>query len=190
MKVYFTTALRGKATYLQNYRQIVDCLKKMGFSVQADHVLADGIEDRVKLQTDEEREKVYKELLLKIRNADMLVAEISAPSISVGHEISYALEQSKPVVVFHVPGKSSSLLEGMDSEKLKMISYTLETLEEQMSKAVEEAKKMVDVRFNFFVSPKILNYLDWVSQTKKVPRSVFLRELIEKEMKKDKDFKG
>jgi hypothetical protein len=46
------------------------------------------------------------------------------------------------------------------------------------------------VRFNFFVSPKILTYLDWVGQKRMIPKSVFLRNLIEREMKKDRDFKG
>jgi len=55
---------------------------------------------------------------------------------------------------------------------------------------MELANKNIDVRFNFFVSPKIISYLDWVSKNRMVPRSVFLRELIEKEMKKDKDFRG
>jgi len=54
---------------------------------------------------------------------------------------------------------------------------------------LEEAKRRMDVRFNFFVSPKILAYLDWVAQKRMVPRSVFLRNLIEKEMKKDKGFR-
>jgi hypothetical protein len=56
--------------------------------------------------------------------------------------------------------------------------------------SLKEAKCLIDMRFNFFVSPKILNYLDWVGHKRMIPKSVFLRNLIEREMKKDREFKG
>lgn len=189
MKIYFTGALSGKAKYLENYKAIVDHLKYRDFKVFAEHILTEGKEAQVKQQTAEEREQVYKELLGKIKLSDIVVAEISFPSVSIGHEISYALELSKPVVVLHVSGESSSLLEGRKDEKLHILTYDLGNLKEVLDKALEEAKKRMDVRFNFFVSPKILAYLDWVAQKRMIPRSVFLRNLIEKEMHKDKGFR-
>jgi hypothetical protein len=45
-----------------------------------------------------------------------------------------------------------------------------------------------DVRFNFFISPQIGNYLDWVSKNKRIPRAVYLRRLIEEDMKNNKEY--
>ena len=45
-----------------------------------------------------------------------------------------------------------------------------------------------DMRFNF-CQPKILNALTWVSE-KRIPKAVFLRHLIEREIKKEREFKG
>jgi hypothetical protein len=189
MKVYFTGALSGKPKYLENYKAIVRHLKYRGFRVFAEHILTEGKEKEVKSQTAFDREKVYKELLGKIKGADFVVAEISTPSVSIGHEISYALELAKPVIVLHVPGESSSLLEGRKDERLQMSEYMKDNLKQVLDGVLEDVRKKMDVRFNFFVSPKILAYLDWVAKTKRIPRSVFLRDLIEKEMKKDKEFK-
>ncbi|PIU73395.1 hypothetical protein COS78_02610, partial [Candidatus Shapirobacteria bacterium CG06_land_8_20_14_3_00_40_12] len=75
------------------------------------------------------------------------------------------------------------------SDNLLTLVYTVVTLESGLRKVLDEASKKSDVRFNFFVNPKILAYLDWVAQKRMVPRSVFLRNLIEREMKKDKEFK-
>lgn len=190
MKIYFTGALSGKEKYLENYKAIVAHLRLRGHKVFAEHILTEGKEKQVKQQTAEDRENVYKDLLKKIKTSDMVVAEISTPSVSIGHEITNALEMSKPVIIMHIPGETSSLLEGKVDEKLHIVTYNLENLNEVLDKALEEARLKMDVRFNFFVSPKILAYLDWVAQKRMVPRSVFLRNLIEREMKKDKEFKG
>jgi len=188
MKAYFTAALRGKKELGENYSKIVELLKLKGFTVVADHIMEEGIEQKISQQTPEEKHKVYKHLLDKIKSADLLVAEISTPSISVGHEISYALEMSKPVVVLHTKGLTSSLLEGLDDDKLQLVEYDFGNIKQVLTKAIEEAKKNMDVRFNFFVSPRILAYLDWVAKNRMIPRAVFLRDLIEKEMKKDREY--
>lgn len=190
MKAYFTAALRGKANLLENYREIVKVLKSEGYKVFDQHIMAEGIENRVVEQSDEERKKVYAQLVKQLKESDVVVAEISTPSVSVGHEISFALEMGKVVIVLHTEGNSSILLEGSDDKKLKMTEYNVSNLPRVLAKALDEARKEADVRFNFFVSPKILQYLDWVAQKRMIPRSVFLRDLIEHEMKKDKEFKA
>ena len=70
-----------------------------------------------------------------------------------------------------------------------MVEYDEKNIDNKLEEALKEVKRDIDVRFNFFVSAKILSYLDWVAQERMTPRSVFLRDLIEKEMKKDKKFK-
>jgi hypothetical protein len=62
-------------------------------------------------------------------------------------------------------------------------------LEEKLKGALERAKEQSDIRFNFFVTPQILSYLSWLSGRKRIPRAVFLRTLIEREMKKDTEYK-
>jgi hypothetical protein len=68
--------------------------------------------------------------------------------------------------------------------------YRSDNMEKIIWDSLKEAKGLIDMRFNFFVSPKILNYLDWIGRKRMIPKSVFLRNLIEREMKKEKEFKG
>lgn len=189
MKAYFTASLRGRENYLDNYTRITETLEDSGFKVMSGDVFSPGAEERVKTQTPEERREAYRRLSVKLKTADLVVAEISTPSISVGHEITSALELGKPVVVLHTVGNGASMLEGMVDERLQVVEYDMENLKKKFLKALDEARKSMDVRFNFFVSPKILNYLDFVAKKRMIPRSVFLRDLIEREMKKDKEFK-
>ncbi len=190
MKVYFAASVHGRTNYNESYLTIVKTLKNLGCNVYADHILKTDVNE-IDKQSSEEIRKVYKNLLDKIKEADLVVAEVSTPSVSVGHEVTEAVNLNKSVILLNIQGGNRAmLLEGLGRDKVQSISYTKENLEELLKKAVEESKKNVDVRFNFFVSPKILAYLDWVAQEKMIPRSVFLRNLIEREMKKDREFKG
>ncbi|HEX8923958.1 MAG TPA: nucleoside 2-deoxyribosyltransferase [Patescibacteria group bacterium] len=189
MKVYFAASVRGKANFEEQYNKIVEVLQKGRCQVYADHILNNN-SDKVEHQSHEEVQKAYKVLSEQMKKADLVVAEVSTPSVSVGHEISESLTMGKPVIMLHVEGGNRAmLLEGRRDERIQTIDYNIENLEKKLLEALDEASKLMDVRFNFFVSPKILRYLDWVSQNRKVPRSVFLRDLIEKEMRKDKEYK-
>lgn len=188
MRVYFTASLRGKKVFGGNYKAIVEQLKKLGHTVYGDHILKNEAAV-AEVQSKEEIEKVYRDLLKLIKLADVVVAEISSPSVSVGHEITEALEMSKPVIVMYTEGHGANLLGGKHDDKMHFVQYKMDKLSTIMADVLEEAKRRMDVRFNFFVSPKILAYLDWVAQKRMIPRSVFLRNLIEKEMKRDKGFR-
>ena len=62
------------------------------------------------------------------------------------------------------------------------------SVEEALKLALDYASDQMDTRFNFFISPKHGNYLDWISKNKKVPRAVYLRRLIEKDMDENKEY--
>ncbi|HOZ81110.1 MAG TPA: hypothetical protein PK370_02735 [Candidatus Woesebacteria bacterium] len=189
MKIYFSASRLYKESYFDNYQKIVKVLKSSGGNVfdNTGFVASpSGYE-----MPDEERKKLYQTMLKGIEKADFCVFEASYPStIHIGHEITIALEKSKPVIVLYTKNHEPILFKGIDNDKINWIEYNDKNIEDRIGKAIEEAKKNVDVRFNFFVNPKILTFLDWIAKEKKIPRSVFLRDLIEREMKKEKDFKG
>ncbi|MDD4026709.1 MAG: hypothetical protein PHO75_00805 [Candidatus Shapirobacteria bacterium] len=132
----------------------------------------------------------YLESLDSVKKADIVVMEVSGHSMSMGYLVSKALEMNKPVIALHKKEHVPNFIKGISDQKLIISEYLEEDVEEIMEKALKKASSLIDVRFNFFVNAKILNYLDWVSQKKMLPRSVFLRNLIEREMKKDKEFKA
>lgn len=189
MRIYFTASLHGKKEFGDNYKKIVETMAKLGHKVFSEHIVNFEKPSLGNL-SKEEAKKNYGKILGEIKKGDVVVAEVSTQSLSVGHELTEAISLNKPVVIMYTGDNRPGLLFGSTYDKLQMCEYKSENLEVKVREALEEATKHTDVRFNFFVSPKILNYLDWVAQKRMIPRSVFLRNLIEKEMKKDKDFKG
>ncbi|MBU1118002.1 hypothetical protein KKD37_03500 [Patescibacteria group bacterium] len=189
MKVYFSTSRFYKQKNIENYKSVIEVLEGDGFDVldgSSTRLCEMGFKMPVKEMND-----LYRSVVKMMDKSELCVFEASYPStLHIGHEITLALEKNKPVIGLHAVGREPILFKGMKNGKIRWVEYNSKNLKDLLLEAINEAKKDIDVRFNFFVSPEILAYLDWVSQNKMIPRSVFLRNLIEKEMKKDKEFKG
>lgn len=190
MKVYFAASISGKQKYEENYRKIVLVLNSLGYKLVSNHVLETEFE-KVKDSSDRELVKHYKRTLKNISNSDFVVAEVSAPTIGIGHEITIAIEKGKPVVVLLVEGSlTPQILKAIPAGRVRTVKYKLENLEGVLSEAIYDLKGSIPIRFNFFVSPEINEYLDWISRVKRIPRAVYIRELLEKEMARNKEYKG
>lgn len=182
MKVYFTASITGKNHYLSNYLKIVQYLESKGHKVQAHHIL-DSTETGMRLKTKEERLKFHKQLISWIQNADFMIVEASFPSISVGYEISLALQNRKPVLLLYSEGDAPNLFASFNDEKLICEKYTMETVTEVIDDFLCYASGACDTRFTFFITPAIAAFLDDVSRKEKIPKSVYLRKLIEEHIK-------
>jgi hypothetical protein len=190
MKAYFSASRYYREEFLEVYEKIIQVLKNAGCQV-VDNTTK-NFKDIPDWKTDKEKEDKYEKMLKQMNKTNFSVFEASFPStLHIGHEITLSMQKSKPVIVLYREdeGREPMLFKGIKNDKIIWVKYNLKNLEEKLQSAVEEAKAIQDVRFNFFVSPKLLSYLDWISKNRMVPRSVFLRDLIEKEMKKDKKFK-
>ena len=111
-----------------------------------------------------------------------MIAETSFPSISVGYEISLALQYRKPVLILYSTGDPPSLFAYHDDEKLVAEKYTLANVRETIDNFVNYVHGATDTRFTFFITPQIARYLERISKRKKLPKSVYLRRLIEEDM--------
>lgn len=188
MKIYFVASIKGRKTYLKNYEAIIDKLNKLGYSV-IENILKP--EDHyVYNLSNSEKIEFYKKVLKCIDSVDIVVSEVSYPSINVGYEISLALDKGKPVIALYVKGNEPHLLQGLVSEKFFTAMYNLDNLKEILEEAILEAQDQIDVRFNFFIPPSIGSYLDWITKHRRLPRAVFLRRLIEEHMKRNKEYKA
>ena len=191
MQIYFVASSRlvgkDKELYTQMYKTISTEHKMVSDKVWK--WVKSGVES---FKGDEKAKREnYNESLKCINKADIVVMEISGHSMSMGYILSKALEINKPVVaLYREEDMEPVFIAGIDDPKLILAKYTSTNVEKTIWESIKKAKSLIDVRFNFFVSPKILTYLDWVGQKRMIPKSVFLRNLIEREMKKDRDFKG
>jgi hypothetical protein len=191
VQVYFIASSRlvakNKQIYERMYRTIGAEHKMVSNKVW--QWIKKGVAD-LSEATIETKKDNYQKTIKAINKSDIVVMEISGHSMSMGYILSQALEQNKPVVVLYKKGMEPIFVRGIVNSKLILAEYDQQNLEKVIREAIDRVKGLVDVRFNFFVSPRILNYLTWVSEKRRIPKAVFLRHLIEREMKKEREFKG
>ena len=186
MKIYLTAPINEGESFNKRYQLIEDTLKKLDHKILSGQIAKKNLQKKYKNR--KEAVKVYKELHRLLKSSEITMAEVTYPSLSVGHEISLALELNKPVIALHFKNKKYHLLNSIPDEKLQIIRYDNKNLKKQLEKAIKFALDSVDVRFNFFITPQLLTYLDWIASKKRIPRSVYIRGLIESDIKKNKEY--
>ncbi|MCA9372111.1 hypothetical protein KC726_04395 [Candidatus Woesebacteria bacterium] len=183
LKLYFTGSIAARDKYLDQYKKIVAYAKDGGKNeVIADHMFKVS-EKEINMSTRKERLAFHAKLERWIHSCDGIIAETSFPSISVGYEISLALKVGKPVLILYSEGGPPSLLAHHKDEKLLCEKYSSDTLKRLVSEFLEYIQSSSDLRFTFFITPKISSYLNTVAKKDKLPKSVYLRKLIENDMK-------
>ena len=188
MKVFFTTTPRLKESGSEIIDKVYTVLEDMGHTLTNDYLKTVDLDEFYKL--DNKRVPVYyEEILDAIRKADVIVFETSLHSIGVGLLIREALALGKGVIAIHLKGKTPFFLEGMKDDRLVIYEYSLDSLREVLESSFQYVLGRVDVRFNFFISPEIGSYLDWISKKRRIPRAVYLRRLIEREMKENTEYR-
>ena len=186
MKIHFVAALNGDS---KDYKIIYDKIKSLGHELVTNHFLKRTLNE-VFDESPEESGLYVKRANRWMRQADVVLFETTRPDVSVGYEIATTLNLQKPAIILYrkQAGHPPNSLKGISSDRLQVLAYNDDTLAELLEIALEYAAETADVRFNFFITPTISRYLDWISQTKKLPRSVYLRNLIELDMERNSEY--
>ncbi|NCN51129.1 MAG: hypothetical protein GW762_03130 [Candidatus Pacebacteria bacterium] len=187
MKVHFAAAVDGDKS---DFKKICQFIHKLDHSLVTDHYLSRTLDDIDKESPQEA--KFYVERSMNwIKTADVVVFETTKPDISIGYELAVAVSLHKPVIALYNDKKSNppNSIKGVEKEKLQIVGYNEDTIDDVLDIILENAAESADVRFNFFISPAIGNYLDWIAKNKKIPRSVYLRNLIQKDMEDNEEYR-
>lgn len=105
MKIYFSGSIRGGRADADLYNKLIQELKKYG-NVLTEHVGSSQLETT---QTDRE---IHDRDMQWLKEADIVVAEVTTPSLGVGYEIGRAVEMGTKIVCLYreVAGKSVSAM--------------------------------------------------------------------------------
>ena len=181
MKVFFTASQRGKEKFGQYYKIITDEITNLGYKLLEDDISKLGTEQFYKTMKESGRKAnigFYQNKIKHIHDADIVVFECSEHSLSIGFVIEKALEFNKPTVVLYLKDHEPFFLEGSDDEKLILCQYTEKSIKKVIKGAITLARERRDKRFNFFISPKLLDYLEEASNELAITKSTFIRNLI------------
>ena len=118
MKIYFAGSIRGGRADAGLYHRIIAHIK------QTDTVLTEHVGD-LKLQESATDRDIYAQDTAWLREAELLIAECTCPSLGVGYELAYAEAHGKPCHIFYDRGKTN--LSAMLTGNLYFHIYPYET---------------------------------------------------------------
>jgi len=135
MKIYFAGSVRAGRGDAGIYYEIIQHLKKYG------EVLTEHIGDKT-LSAGDDSERtdasIHNRDMEWLLAADVLVAEVTTPSLGVGYEIGRAFENHIPVYCLYTPQKGKRLSAMISGNK----SLTLSAY-----RSVEELRTILDTWF-------------------------------------------
>ena len=111
MKIYFATSIRGANDAVNSNILLIDALKKYG-TVLTEHFAGIAVDG----ETDLSDKEIHDRDLRWIDECDVIVAEVSNPSLGVGYEIRYGIENGKRILCLKLKdGKRlSAMISGSD----------------------------------------------------------------------------
>lgn len=185
MLVFFTASYIGDKTFGHYYKEIYKLIEELGCQHLDDETMYITYEQYIKKMKKGIHAQVenYKETLNFIKSADICILETSAHSLGLGYIVQKSLELGKPTIVLYYEDNTPFFLAGIKDEKLILKSYTGKNLKRILKQSITLAKERRDKRFNFYLSTKLLEYVENLSKEEGVTKSKTMRDIILRDMR-------
>jgi len=122
MRIYFSGAISGGREHLPVYQHIVARLKSQGHVILTEHV---ANAEALQRERDVPPRQVYRRDIDWLEQADVVIAEVSTPSLGVGYEIGHALQRGTPTLCVYREGlRVSKMITGHPSPHLTVAVYS------------------------------------------------------------------
>ena len=144
-----------------------------------------------KMKKDVNLQKIfYKDIMRAIDKSDICIFEASDPSLAIGHLIEKSLSLLKPTIVLFYKEVKSYIVPHINNEKLITRTYTEKTLKRVLKQTLNLAKQRRDKRFNFYLSTKLLEYIETLGREEGSTKSKVMRDIILRDMRNRGELTG
>ena len=140
MKIYFAGSIMGGTEKEEEYKNLIKFLNNFG-QVLTEHIWEEqAINQTKKIFSTKKDEYVYLRDTKWIDQSDIIIAEVSIPSLGVGYELGYAESKNKEIICLYDLNSTKNLsymLSG--NKKNKIIKYkNLEEARNELGKYLKE----------------------------------------------------
>ncbi len=191
MKLYYTSPVKSNAENVRLFELVQKGASDTRVDLLSVYTKFLTLDDYRNL-SDEEAYQIFRDSEKALKDADMLIANITTPSNRIGFEIATALANKKPVLAIvdtRENNKLSPPVQGNKSKYLTVLQYDDEAvLVQGIKDFIMESKKKVDTKFILIISPQIDKYLEWVAQERRMHKAQVVRESVEGTLGKDKEY--
>lgn len=140
MKIYFAGAIRGGRTDVALYHELIRFLATFG-QVLTEHVGDPALSEKGDDGPDDRH--IHDRDMAWMKACDLIVAEVTVPSLGVGYELGWACAMGKPVLSLYRPD-AGKRLSAMIAGSSGIVTAEYET--------VDQAREIIK-RFLFSIFP-------------------------------------
>ena len=129
LSIYFAASIRGGRQEIDSYTKLITHLSKHGFVLTEHIALPSTFENGQSDIFIHDRDVTW------LKSCDIVIAEVTVPSLGVGYEIALAIQFQKPVLCLNNIQKNpnlSAMISGC--QKIVMVDYS----------SIEEACEAID----------------------------------------------
>lgn len=181
MRIYFTAPIKRVEVFKDKIKAIQKTIINLGYKNLDD--IASRLDDasfyeKLDKGGNKAHEDFYNQTITFVKTADVNVFECSVPSLGVGYQVEKSLAFSKPTIVLYYNNYIPHFLKGTQHDKLFVQQYNDTNLSSVLKTTIETARSAADKRFNFFISPSQLTYINEEARKLGLTKSSFIRQLI------------
>lgn len=185
MKVYFTHSTRNTENFERYYQVVLDNISKFGHDVVYHRKNRDK---QIENNKTAKPSDFYKEMMQLILDADVCIFDTSHQSMRIGHQLTYALENSTPVLVLAHQSAGdidSFFIKGSKSGYLTIRSYASTHDLKSFIPTFLTSNKFSKVRFNLAIEKHYSDFMVQKAKKDNISKTDVIKQALENLKEKD-----
>lgn len=186
MKIHLIGSRYELPENLDSLRKIVEVIHGEGHELVEDWVEPTyQLIKKGKTVPDLDWRSIYINSIDAVHKADVVIAESSVPSFSVGYQVATAMQIKKPILILNKQGMAAAPFPRGIEQGVAFQEYDDKGLKEIVTAFLKDNDiQLKDMRFNFFIDRPIYNYLRWAAHRTGKTKAEILRDLVAREIEK------
>lgn len=186
MKIYFTASTSESAKKNEKYSTIIKFLNELGHTNTNYVHFPKNSPEYIKAEEILRETNVYDYQTSIINKSDVLLADITNPSITVGYQIDYAINRKIPIIAIYKKTKNFRLPVVLTHTHFGLLTIekydNTDDLKSLLKSSIENIKAGT-IKFNFYINLQLHNYLTRRAEAENKNKSDIIREILESEIK-------
>lgn len=121
MDIYFAGAIRGGREKVNDYQKIINKLEEIG-NVLTTHIANKEIGD--KGENNMTPKEIYDRDVVWLKSSELIVAEVSVPSLGIGYELGLAESLGKKIICLYDVNSNKTLSAMIEGNKnFEIVKY-------------------------------------------------------------------
>ena len=193
MVVFFTCSTKKIAKYARFYRATRNTILSLRHKINRDWI-DNSINLAKKNLPEEPTYTHYEDVVAAIMTADAVVVDSTVPSMAIGHQVTIALQNDKPVLLLRLNKNGAKpeklFIEGSHSKNLEVYEYAISAeIKRKVAQFLKKHEDKPKKRFNLVLTGYLNSYLSWASFYYKKTKTDLIHEAVENILEKDSQYK-